>query len=91
MNLQSKIDREKELVMNKDNFENVQQSQKTLNGITWDYFSFYNNYDNNRFQEHLYMTERKIDNYYYVYKIYFSYAEGIEDFEESFMNSISFE
>ena len=91
MNLESKIEKEKELIKRKDNFEDVIQEQKLINGTTWEYSSFYNTYDaNNRFKEHVYVTEKKVNQYYYLYKVYFSYAEDIAEFEEAFMNNVRF-
>ena len=91
MNLESRIEKEKKLITSKDNFKNVKQDQKVIDEITWDYFTFDNAYENTSFKEHLYLTERKMNNYYYVYKVYFSYAEDIEEFEEAFMNNVKFE
>ncbi len=92
MNTESRIEKEKKLVKAKDNFKNIEQNQKTINGTIWEYFTFDNTNDaENIFKEHLYITEKKVNNYYNVYKIYFSFANDIEEFEESFMNSIVFE
>lgn len=92
MNSESKIEREKQLVNAKESFKNIEQSQKTINETTWEYFSFDNmNDDENSFKEHLYITEKKVNNYYYIYKVYFSFADDITEFENAFMDSIVFE
>ena len=92
MNTSSTIENEKTLVNKKDTFKNVVASEKIINSTTWFYYTFDNYYDgHNQFKEHLYITERKIDNYYYVYKVFFIKAEDIAEFEEAFMNSIVFE
>lgn len=92
MNSESKIEREKQLVNAKDSFKNIEQSQKTINETTWEYFSFDNMNDaSNSFKEHLYITEKKVDKYYYIYKVYFSFSDEINDFENAFMDSIVFE
>ena len=92
MNIESTLEKEKSLVTKKDTFKNVLQNQKEINGTTWEFFSFDNVYDEeNQFKEHLYITERKVDNYYYLYKVYFSRAENIDEFEEAFMDSIIFD
>ena len=91
MNTNSTIEKEKALVKNKDTYKNIEQSQKNINDIIWDYFVYDNNNGDISFKQHLYITERKVDNYYYLYKIYFSFAEDIDEFEEAFMNNIKFE
>ena len=91
MNYESKIEREIELVKSNDGFKNVEQSQKNFNGTDWTYFSFDNTKDDNvSFKEHYYLTEKQIGEYYYTYKIYFSFAENTSDFEEAFIASIIF-
>lgn len=92
MNLESKIEREKELVKSNEGFKNLEQSQKTINGTTWEFFSFDNAKDESiSFKEHMYIAERQIGEYYYVYEVYFSFADSILEFEDAFMASIVFD
>jgi hypothetical protein len=92
MNTESTIDKEIQFVQNNDHFQNIVQEKRRINDKTWEYFSVDNYYDDtNVFQEHIYISERKINDFYFMYKIYFSCAEDIEEFEREFMNSIQYE
>ena len=92
MNTESQIEKEIKIINRNENFKNLIQNQKIINGTTWEYFTFENNNDSsNPFEEHLYIAEKKVNKYYSVYKIYFSFADDIEEFEEEFMNRIVFE
>ena len=92
MNTDSQLEKEIKVLNRSESFKNVVQNQKNINGTTWEYFTFENNNDSsNPFKEHLYITEKKKDKYYTVYKVYFSFADDIEEFEQAFMNSIVFD
>ena len=74
-----------------DSIKELNQSEKSINGNTWTYFTYVSeNAQRDPFTVHEYCIEKKIGNYDSLVQVYFNKADSIDEFEEAFMNNVEF-
>lgn len=94
MQTESNIEYDINKLNNNGSLKNISREKKQINGITWEFISLDNYYEddsNNYFKNHSYYYETYDGKYYTTYIISFNKVDSLEELENDFLNSITFE
>ena len=94
MQQESNLEKDIAKIKNNSSLKNITREKKTINGITWEYLECDNYYEtgsDKHIKNHTYLYEVFDGKYYVTYTISLNKVENMEEFENDFLNNITFE